>query len=64
MHQSTVFIQIIPLGTDWASRDYYGDATQKMGLQYIGYKIGINESTLSDKYRENDTVLMKPTAIN
>lgn len=63
MRPSTVFIQIIPLGTDWASRNYYGDPAQKMGLQYIGYKIGINESTLSDQYRENDTVLMNPTEI-
>lgn len=63
MRPSSVFIQIIPLGTDWASCNYYGDPAQKMGLQYIGYKIGINESTLSDKYRENDTVLTNPTAI-
>ena len=30
---------------------------------YIGYKIGINESTLSDKYIDNDMVLMNTTTI-
>ena len=30
---------------------------------YIGYKIGINESTLSDKYIENNIVLMNTTTI-
>ena len=30
---------------------------------YIGYNIGINESNLSDKYIENETILMNPTTI-
>eukprot|EP01018_Ginkgo_biloba_P037403 Gb_13504 [translate_table: standard] len=63
MRPGSVFIQIIPLGTDWASHNYYGDPAKRMGLQYIGYKIDLEESTLSSKYDKNDTVLTNPTAV-
>ncbi|KAH0855211.1 hypothetical protein HID58_020401 [Brassica napus] len=42
----SVFIQIIPLGTDWAET-YYGEPAKKLGLDYIGYKILPRESSLS-----------------
>ncbi|KAH9314327.1 hypothetical protein KI387_022954 [Taxus chinensis] len=63
MPPGSVFIQIIPLGIDWASQSYFGDPAERMGLQYIGYKIGLLESTLNDKYGKEDTVLVDPMTI-
>lgn len=59
-----VFIQVVPLGTDWAAQTYYGDPATKLGLKYIGYKIQPRESSLYDHYDENDPVLTDPDSVN
>ncbi|KAI3471613.1 hypothetical protein Pfo_028263 [Paulownia fortunei] len=38
MKPGSVFIQVIPLGTEWAAETYYGEPAGKFGLRYIGYK--------------------------
>lgn len=63
MRPGSVFIQVIPLGTEWASDTYFGEPAERMGFQYIGYKIGLEESTLSHKYSKNDIVLRNPRAV-
>ncbi|KAL3534371.1 hypothetical protein ACH5RR_002832 [Cinchona calisaya] len=64
MKPGSVFIQIIPLGTDWASETYYGEPSMKLGLNYVGYKILPNESSLYDSYEKNDPVLVDPDGVN
>lgn len=64
MRPGCVFIQIIPLGTDWAAENYFGDASVRFGLKYIGYKILPKESSLFDQYEEDDLVLTDPDSIN
>ncbi|XP_019166132.1 PREDICTED: EGF domain-specific O-linked N-acetylglucosamine transferase [Ipomoea nil] len=59
-----IFIQIIPLGTDWAAETYYGEPAKKLGLRYIGYKILAKESSLYDEYDEDDPVLKDPNSVN
>ncbi|XP_021839539.2 xylan glycosyltransferase MUCI21 [Spinacia oleracea] len=59
-----VFIQVVPLGTDWAAQTYYGDPAMKLGLEYIGYKILPRESSLYDDYDRNDPVLSDPDSVN
>ncbi|CAN8270065.1 unnamed protein product [Cochlearia groenlandica] len=63
MKPGGVFIQIIPLGTDWAAETYYGEPAKKLGLDYIGYKILPRESSLYDKYDKNDPILRDPSSI-
>ncbi|CAH2054227.1 unnamed protein product [Thlaspi arvense] len=63
MKPGSIFVQIIPLGTDWASETYYGEPAKKLGLDYIGYKIHPRESSLYDKYNKNDPVLRDPNSI-
>ncbi|KAL1225580.1 Xylan glycosyltransferase MUCI21 [Cardamine amara subsp. amara] len=46
----TVFIQIIPIGTEWAAETFYGEPAKKMRLKYIGYKIKPKESSLYGEY--------------
>lgn len=64
MKPSSVFIQVIPLGTDWAAETYYGEPAVKFGLRYIGYKILPKESSLYDDYDKNDPVLIDPQSVN
>ncbi|KAL8493962.1 hypothetical protein ACS0TY_024946 [Phlomoides rotata] len=64
MKPSSVFIQIIPLGTDWAADTYYGEPAAKFGLKYISYKILPDESSLHQDYDEDDPILMDPSSVN
>ncbi|KAJ4979143.1 hypothetical protein NE237_009923 [Protea cynaroides] len=64
MRPGTVFIQVIPLGTDWAAQNYYGEPALKLGLKYIAYKILPIESSLYYKYDKNDPVLTDPESVN
>ncbi|KAL2923489.1 Protein O-linked-mannose beta-1 4-N-acetylglucosaminyltransferase 2 [Bienertia sinuspersici] len=59
-----VLIQVIPLGTEWASETYYGEPAKKLGLKYIGYKIHPRESSLYNKYDKNDPILRDPISVN
>ncbi|XWS66326.1 hypothetical protein CRYUN_Cryun05aG0190000 [Craigia yunnanensis] len=63
MKPGSVFIQVIPLGTDWAAEAYYGEPARKFGLKYIGYKITPRESSLFDDYDKDDPVLRNPSSL-
>ncbi|CAN8254390.1 unnamed protein product [Cochlearia groenlandica] len=60
LRPNKVFIQIIPIGTEWASKTYYGEPSKKMRLKYIGYKIKPKESSLYDEYEEDDPIIRYP----
>ncbi|XP_072976176.1 xylan glycosyltransferase MUCI21-like isoform X1 [Typha angustifolia] len=64
MRPGSVFIQIVPLGTDWAAETYYGEPAKKLGLHYLAYKILPGESSLYQKYSKNDPVLQDPDGVN
>lgn len=64
MNPGSVFIQIVPLGLDWAAEKYYKEPAVKLGLRYIGYKILPWESSLYDEYDSNDPVLIDPERVN
>lgn len=59
----SVFIQVIPLGTEWAAEAYYGEPSRKLGLKYMGYKILPRESSLYENYDRNDPVLSDPDSV-
>uniref|UniRef100_A0A7N0TUV8 Glycosyltransferase 61 catalytic domain-containing protein n=2 Tax=Kalanchoe fedtschenkoi TaxID=63787 RepID=A0A7N0TUV8_KALFE len=64
MRPGCVFIQVIPLGTEWAAEAYYGEPAKKLGLKYIGYKILVKESSLYSQYEANDPILKDPDSVN
>lgn len=64
MKPGSVFIQVVPLGTEWAAENYYGGPARRFGLSYIGYKIQPRESSLHDHYSKDDPVLMDPDSVN
>ncbi|PQP94890.1 uncharacterized protein Pyn_04459 [Prunus yedoensis var. nudiflora] len=63
MKPGSVFIQVVPLGTEWAAEEYYGEPARKLGLKYIGYQILTRESSLYDKYDKDDPVLRDPKSV-
>ncbi|XP_004304347.1 PREDICTED: uncharacterized protein LOC101309854 isoform X1 [Fragaria vesca subsp. vesca] len=63
MKPGSVFIQVIPLGIEWAAEAYYGEPAKKLGLNYIGYQILTKESSLCDKYNKDDPVLKDPRSV-
>lgn len=63
MKPKSVFIQVVPLGTNWAADTYYGEPARKLGLKYIRYEIHPKESSLYDIYDKNDPILSDPDSI-
>ncbi|CAN6443990.1 unnamed protein product [Victoria cruziana] len=64
MQPGSVFVQIVPLGLNWAAAAYYGEPAKKMGLDYLEYRIRIKESSLSKQYNPTDPVLVRPESVN
>ncbi|TKW14622.1 hypothetical protein SEVIR_5G178400v4 [Setaria viridis] len=64
MRPGSVFIQVVPLGTDWAAETYYGEPARRLGLRYMPYKILPSESSLCGQYAKDDPVLTDPDIVN
>ncbi|KAL2320730.1 hypothetical protein Fmac_029699 [Flemingia macrophylla] len=64
LRPGSVFIQVIPLGANWAAETYYGEPVKKFGLKYIGYEIHARESSLYGRYNKDDPILRDPSSIN
>ncbi|KAL3508457.1 hypothetical protein ACH5RR_027858 [Cinchona calisaya] len=58
-----VMIQVVPLALDWPGNAYYGAPAKRMGLQYLEYKIELEESTLYDLYPSDHPVIADPESI-
>ncbi|KAJ9153817.1 hypothetical protein P3X46_027218 [Hevea brasiliensis] len=58
-----VMVQVVPLGLEWASANYYGDPASKMGVKYLEYKIEPEESSLLDKYGRDHPAIADPKSI-
>ncbi|XP_058217640.1 alpha-1,3-arabinosyltransferase XAT2-like [Rhododendron vialii] len=61
--QGAVLVQLVPLGVDWASTNYFGGPATEMGLNYIEYKIEPEESSLLSFYGCNHPVITNPASI-
>ncbi|KAI7743063.1 hypothetical protein M8C21_025765 [Ambrosia artemisiifolia] len=58
-----VVVQVVPLGLEWPSSVYFGEPAVRMGLHYLDYKIGPNESSLIDMYAHDDPVISDPGSV-
>lgn len=62
--EKAVFIQIVPLGKmEWLANTDFGQPAKDMNLNYIEYKIGEKESSLSEQYPRDHQVFRDPNAI-
>lgn len=62
LQPGSVFIQVVPLGTEWVAEVCFGNSARAMGLEYMEYKIGVEESSLIDKYDKNSLLIKDPVA--
>ncbi|OMO71911.1 hypothetical protein COLO4_27939 [Corchorus olitorius] len=60
LRPGSVFVQVTPLGTNWVGKMCYGEPARAMGLEYMEYKIDVEESSLTEKYDKNDMVIKDP----
>uniref|UniRef100_A0A2N9I8C7 Glycosyltransferase family 61 protein n=1 Tax=Fagus sylvatica TaxID=28930 RepID=A0A2N9I8C7_FAGSY len=58
-----VMVQVVPLGLDWASTNYFGGPASEMGLHYVEYKIEPEESSLFKEYGPDHPVIVDPKSI-
>ncbi|KAK9074226.1 hypothetical protein SSX86_006823 [Deinandra increscens subsp. villosa] len=58
-----VVVQVVPLGLEWPASVYFGEPAVRMGLNYLEYKIGPGESSLSDTYSDDDPVISDPGSV-
>ena len=63
LRPGAVFMQIVPIGVDWAAHAFFGSVARQMNLEYIEYRIGVGESSLVDMYGKNSTLLKDPFAL-
>ncbi|KAK6921956.1 Glycosyltransferase 61 [Dillenia turbinata] len=63
LRPGSVLLQIVPIGLDWLADVCYGHPAKVLGMDYMEYKIGVEESSLSEKYGKDDIVLKDPEAL-
>lgn len=51
----------MPLGTDWASEVCFGRPARALGLDYMEYKVDVDESDLTEKYGRGNKLIKDPT---
>ncbi|CAA7408382.1 unnamed protein product [Spirodela intermedia] len=64
LREGAVVLQVVPWGLQWAAMAYFQWPAEAMGLQYMEYKVAVEESTLSEDYPPDHPVLADPWAID
>lgn len=60
-----VFVQVVPLGIEWAARTFFRGPAMKMDtVEYIEYQILPQESSLYDEYPKDHPYLRDPKSVN
>lgn len=62
LRQGSVVVQIVPIGLEWPSKACYENPDEFLGLNYIGYKVNVNESSLSWEYGADSLMVRDPSA--
>ncbi|MED6206604.1 hypothetical protein PIB30_028466 [Stylosanthes scabra] len=60
LRPGSVFIQVVPLGAESVANLCFGNPARVMGLEYLEYRIRGEESSLIEKYGEEDMVIKDP----
>ncbi|KAJ8433233.1 hypothetical protein Cgig2_023185 [Carnegiea gigantea] len=64
LRPGSIFIQVVPIGIDPIAELCYGHPAKEMGLEYLEYKVRIEESSLIEKYNTSDPILTNPMALH
>lgn len=63
LRPGSVFMQIVPIGVEWASEAFFGRIGRKLKLEYMEYRIKVEESSLVRKYGKDNLMLTNPFAV-
>ncbi|XP_059650353.1 xylan glycosyltransferase MUCI21-like [Cornus florida] len=63
LRPGSVFVQVVPIGSEWVAEACFGKPARDMGLEYMEYKIGVEESSLVEKYGKDEVLLKDPQAL-
>ncbi|KAF7828007.1 protein O-linked-mannose beta-1,4-N-acetylglucosaminyltransferase 2 [Senna tora] len=63
LRPGAVFLQIVPIGTEWAANAFFGSVAKGLNLEYIEYRIKVNESSLVEEYGKDNLMLKNPFAL-
>ncbi|XP_022775769.1 protein O-linked-mannose beta-1,4-N-acetylglucosaminyltransferase 2-like [Durio zibethinus] len=63
LRPGSVFMQVVPIGLDWAADAFFARVAKGLNLEYIDYKIGVEESSLVEKYGKDNMLLKDPYAL-
>ncbi|KAJ6432240.1 hypothetical protein OIU84_019475 [Salix udensis] len=58
--RGVVFMQVVPIGAGWLAEVCFANSARAMGLEYLEYRIGVEESSLTDKYGKNSLLIEDP----
>ena len=62
LRPGSVFMQVVPLGTEWAAEVCYARLARNVGTEFMEYRIEPGESSLLEKYSKDDLVIRDPVA--
>ncbi|KAF7123254.1 hypothetical protein RHSIM_Rhsim12G0077100 [Rhododendron simsii] len=63
LRPGSVVVQVVPIGVEWIAGACFGKPANDMGLEYMEYKIGVEETSLREKYGKDDLVIKDPLAL-
>ncbi|XP_021299751.1 protein O-linked-mannose beta-1,4-N-acetylglucosaminyltransferase 2-like [Herrania umbratica] len=63
LRPGSVLVQVMPLGTNWAGKMCHGEPARAMGIEYMEYKIDVEESSLVEKYDKDDMMIKDPAGL-
>ncbi|KAH6756763.1 hypothetical protein C2S52_000773 [Perilla frutescens var. hirtella] len=62
--ENAVVIQIVPLGLEILSKQYFEIPSKDMNLRYLEYKVSVKESSLIEKYGVENEVFKNPSGLH
>ncbi|EEF50795.1 glycosyltransferase, putative [Ricinus communis] len=63
LRPGSVLVQVVPIGLEWASDAFFGRVGRGLKLEYVEYKIGVEESSLVGTYGSDSLLLTDPHGI-
>ncbi|XP_028785477.1 alpha-1,3-arabinosyltransferase XAT3-like [Neltuma alba] len=63
LRPGSVFMQIVPIGVEWAAKTFFGRVGKGLKLEYMEYHIEVEESSLVGKYGKDSVMLRNPSAL-
>ncbi|KAJ8774512.1 hypothetical protein K2173_016958 [Erythroxylum novogranatense] len=63
LRPGSVLVQVVPIGVEWASDASFGRVGRGLNLEYLEYRIGVEESSLVEKYGSESRLLKDPHAL-